>query len=185
MRKGSILILLSLLCFLSVGCTSTVSVVLLPDLESANESIDIQLAEKGYSLTNKTSEQKNEVYVSGQSYSKYTGYGTKMDNNYYLYAGYTYTNSNDDKVSYTVKYQVKTDGFEPANFVFADNISVIGCESTASGKYNEICGDSGVVKGTIKEAKRTAVSVYDSLKTYCAAFVGAIGGSLILCLLLL
>lgn len=81
MRKGSILILLSLLCFLSVGCTSTVSVVLLPDLESANESIDIQLAEKGYSLTNKTSEQKNEVYVSGQSYSKYTGYGTKMDNN--------------------------------------------------------------------------------------------------------
>lgn len=168
--------LLVAVCALSTSCTSPQTIVTTSALEATNNEIELRLKEKGYFVSNKSTDTKNELYVSGQSYSNYTGYGTKMDNHYQKYDTYSFVNEQGNKVSYTIKYTLnQTSNFDNFDVLYyVDNLSLVGCEATEPGKYSEICGDQGMVKNTFHGTPTKTIEVYDKAETTFAVTMGAL-----------
>ncbi|MCQ2281274.1 MAG: hypothetical protein MJZ99_01415 [Bacteroidales bacterium] len=175
-------------CALSASCTSPKIIVTTSDLESTNNEIELKLKEKGYVVSNKSTDTKNEIYVSGQSYSKYTGYSTEMDNHYQKYDTYSFVNEQGNKISYTIKYTpAQTSNYDTVLY-YADNLSMVGCEVTEPGKYSEICGDQGMVRNIFNDTQTRTIEVYDEAKidkavstaTFVVLIATLIGCSLVL-----
>lgn len=157
-------------CALSASCTSPKIIVTISDLESTNNEIELKLKEKGYVVSNKSTDTKNEIYVSGQSYSKYTGYSTEMDNHYQKYDTYSFVNEQGNKISYTIKYTpAQTSNYDHVLY-YADNLSMVGCEVTEPGKYSEICGDQGMIRNIFNDTQTRTIEVYDEAKIDKAVF---------------
>lgn len=131
---------------------------------------------EGYKPSGKSSERKNEVVVTGQSYSSQAGYGTRMDNNIYTFDTYKFTNNNKT-VSYSVKYQVGNGYKDNTTYVDA---SLIDCNCSDAEEYEEICGDNGIVKKIAKLTPDQTSSFFDAATTY----LGIIGGTLCASLLI-
>lgn len=108
---------------------------------NTTDKIQDDLGNLGYTLSGQKSEQKNEVSVSGVSYSRYWGYGSAMKNNYWTYSEYSFMDTLNNDVTYTLKYQEVED--------YVDAVELIGC--SARKNYNEICGSGGVVRTRIEE----------------------------------
>ena len=168
-----------LLLVLSYSCTTTKLVTSLNAYKDATSAISSALSEKGYSLSGMSQESKNEVYVSGTSYSRYTGYGTRMANDYWQYDSFTFTDSFNNNVNYMVKYQI-------INNDCIDNIEVVNCN--ASKDYNNICGSGGIIKTSVNYISNNPdeiITVPDPGKTVGAVLGGSLGVSLLAVLIVL
>ena len=151
-----IIILLAVL-VLSSGCTHKLYVTSKDYFKETNTRIQNELDLMGYSIIGEKSETKNEVYVEGVSYSRF-GYGSAMKNNYWTYGEYSFMDSTNNEVIYSLKYK------EGSNYV--QNVEVIGC--SAKKNHNEICGQDGVVKTNINNMNNnpdTYINVPDQAGT--------------------
>lgn len=129
------------------SCTTMVNVVSTDAYKNGIKSICEDLSQMGYELVGSSSEEKNEVAVSSVSYSRFTGYGSAMSNNYWTYASYQFVDSANNQVAFEVKYQLK----RSRGVDFVDNLDVLSCQ--ASKDYQNVCGASGVVKEKVYTVK--------------------------------
>ena len=60
--------------FFATSCYTTQGVVSNSMYENSRNQVASNMEANGYSLSGENHEEKNEVVVTGQSYSKYTGY---------------------------------------------------------------------------------------------------------------
>lgn len=161
------------------SCTTDLAVVSQSAYKQEMAALQNRMEERGYVLSGSSNNVKNEVAVNGVSYSRLTGYGTSMKNNYWNYDEYVFTDSANNTVSFTTKYMLKS-SVEKVTFV--DQLEVTGCN--ANKDYNEICSGSGEVKSTIRKLNDNpdrAVKVSNPGATTAAA----IGVSLGLCVIAL
>jgi len=174
--------LLAMLIMLS-SCTTTMQVVSTENFSQALSTVEEQLSENGYEISGMSDETQNEVSVTGTSYSYYTGYGSAMKNNYWQYREYSYIDSAENMVSYTVKFQLKKDIHGEA---FIQNLQVTNC--SANKKYATICGQDGIVKSNIEQVVNNpdkTVRVSDTGKTLLAVLGGTSLAAAILLIVLL
>ena len=182
-NKFLLLVLFVMAVLLFERCATTFQAVSASSFEETLDMITEQLGYEGYSLSGTSSETKNEVSVTGTSYSYYTGYGSAMKNNYWQYREYSYLDTANNNVSFTLKFQLKKDdkGVE-----YIQDLAVSNC--SASQNYSTICGMNGIVKANIQDAvdhPDATVSVTDHNKVLIGVSAGALGLLLLLSLLLL
>lgn len=181
--KRIIFMVICAVAILATSCTTTFQAVSLSSLKAANVAINDQLSDLGFQLSGQSNETKNEVSVTGTSYSRYTGYGTSMKNNYFQYQEYSFVDSADNNVSYVVKYQLKKDinGKE-----YVENLELTNCN--ANKKYNTVCGPGGIVKGNIQKVAGNPdiqVTETDSMGVILGITCGSLGACAIILLLAL
>lgn len=133
------LLLLALCLFFFSACTTKRYVTSKESFKKTTDQIEKELGNWGLSIVGEKTETKNEVSVDGVSFSPKTGYGSAMQNNYWTYGEYTFTDSENNEVIYSLKYEEGID--------FVGKVEVIGC--SAKKNYDEICGQNGVVKSNI------------------------------------
>ena len=113
-----------------------------------------------------------EVTVTGQSYSKYSGYGTLMGNNYITSDTYRFADTLGNSMDYTVSYQLKnSDGF-----YYVTDLQVKGCETSNVREYGNLCGPTSPTKTITNLSPDTSVSLFDANKTYILIGVLALIG---------
>lgn len=163
----------------ATSCTTTIPVVSKSALESTVIEVGNQLFDNGYTMTGISEETKNEVSVTGTSYSKYTGYGSAMANNYWQYNKYMYSDSLDNDVSFSIKYQLKKDD---NGKLYVQDLEMINCE--ASKDYNAICGGNGIVKKSIAETANNPDMVA-TIPNRTGTILGVTGGTIGICTIIL
>lgn len=167
------------------SCTTTFMAVSKSSLDAAVSHIDEEMWDRGYILTGQSDNTRNEVTVTGVTYSRYTGYGTAMKNNWWQTQEYVYTDSLDNSVSFTVKYQLKVDknGRE-----YVEGLEMTNC--SASKNYKSVCGLNGVVRESVENVANKPgmeVTVSNPGATAAGILMGSLGFSaviLIICLCL-
>ena len=121
------------------GCSTKRYVTSKESFKSTTDQIQNDLGNWGFSIVGEKTETKNEMAVSDVSYTASSGYGSAMKNNYWTYGEYSFADSNNNEVTYTLKYKEGVD--------FVQVVEVIGC--AAKKNFDEICGQNGVVKSNI------------------------------------
>lgn len=173
--KQLYLSILALLCLSS--CTTTYHVTSKASLDKALDNIAIELSNKGYYPAGTSTDTKNEVTVTGQSYSKYSGYGTLMGNNYITSDTYRFADTNGNSMNYTVSYQLKNNN----GFLYVTDLQIKGCETSNVKEYTNLCGSASPTKIIDSLPKDSSVNLYDNDKTY--VLVGVVGVlALIVCI---
>lgn len=182
MKKTTILILLFALMAAMSSCTTTIPVISVNAYKSVQDDIKSEMAEMGYSLSGEKSEQKNEVSVSGVSYSRWTGYGSALKNNYWNYSEFSFVDSANNNVSYTLKYKEYFDHGEKCIM----ETTLTGCN--ANKKYDEICGTNGLVKkkiGAMTDNPDKYIRVTDQAGTVVTVVGVTLGLSILTTILIL
>lgn len=156
----------------ATSCTTTISVVSKSALENTVAEVGNQLFDNGYTMTGVSNETKNEVSVTGTSYSRFTGYGSAMQNNYWQYSKYMYSDSLNNSVSYSIKYQLKKDY---NGKLYVQDLEMTNCE--ASKDYNAICGGNGIVKKNIAQTRNNPDMVA-TIPNPTGTILGVTGGTI-------
>lgn len=157
------LILLSIVAVVCLSsCTTTYSVTSKSTLDRGIDQVAIELQKKGYYPVGSSTDTKNEVTVTGQSYSEYSGYSTRMDNNYITSDTYRFADTLGNTMSYTVSYQLR----EKSGFYFVNNLQVKGCETSSVKEYGRLCGAESPTKIVSTLPTDASVKLYDETKTY-------------------
>lgn len=166
------------------SCTTTQMTISPQAFKSATDNVqsDITSIETGYELSGSGSESKNEVKVTGQSYSQYTGYGTLMDNDISFYDNYTYTDSEGNTIEYQLKYKRSND-YYGQEFIY--DVEVTKCNCGDKKIYSVVCGNNGIVKKITQITFDQQSVFFNKGKTYGAVFGITLGVSLIPLLFLL
>lgn len=184
LAKHYFILCLSLLLITSTSCTTTRKTISRHAYNSAVEDAkrNMSFFGSGYKLSGSGSETKNEIQVTGQSYSKYTGFGTLMQNDYSTYDSYLYIDSLGNEVEY--QYKFKT-GIDRNGKEYLYGIEVTKCNCQDNKIYPYVCGDTGFVK-KVTQVKPDQQSVFiDREKSLVASIVGGIGAGLLSILILL
>lgn len=148
--------------FSLTSCTTTYSVMSKASLDKALDNVAIELRSRGYYPAGTSTDTKNEVTVTGQSYSKYTGYGTRMDNNYITSDTYRFADTIGNTMNYTVSYQLRNNG----SFVYVTDLQVKGCETSNVKEYANLCGSSTPIRIIENLPPDSSIELYDENKTY-------------------
>lgn len=166
------------------SCTTTQMTISPRAYNSTVEEInsDISSIGKGYQLTGSGADAKNELIVTGQSHSKYSGYGTLMDNEKSIYNNYTYTDSIGNTIEFQIKHKNKVD-YNKNEYIYS--IEVVKCNCGDKKLYSVICGENGIVKKVTQITPDQQSNIYDVGKTYMTVFGISIGVSLLALLPLL
>ena len=163
------LFILIICCATFSSCYTTHNVISKTSLDRTIDSVAIELKSNGYYPVGTSTDTKNEVTVTGQSYSKYSGYGTRMDNNYITSDTYRFADTLGNSMDYTVSYQLnKSDGF-----YFVTNLQVKGCETSNPKEYEKLCGKYSPTKKITYLYPDKSVEVVDKEGTYAAIFLGS------------
>ena len=130
-----------LFCFTS--CMDTFYATKQSTFDKTIASVQGQLATEGLKSVGSSSDTKNNLYASGTSYSRYTGYGTKMENNFVTQDTYRFADDEGNTMNYSVSYSAKqtSDGVP-----YVENIEVCGCETSNPKDYERLCGNDSFVK---------------------------------------
>lgn len=134
-----------------------------------------------YQLTGFGSETKNEIIVTGQSYSQYSGYGTLMDNDYYTYDNYIYNDTLGNTIEIEFKYKRGTD-YHGSSYI--SKIEVTKCICEDKKYYNSVCGTSGFVKKVEQLTPDQQSVFYDKAASTLVGILGGIAGGTIIGLLI-
>ena len=177
------LFVLIICCATFSSCYTTHNVVSKTSLDETIDIVSIELKRNGYYPAGTSTDTKNEVTVTGQSYSKYSGYGTRMDNNYITSDTYRFADTLGNSMDYTVSYQLKkTSG----GFYYVTDLQVKGCETSNPKEYEKLCGKDSPTKLNITNLHPDkSVEVFDEGKTIATASVISIIGSILLLISLL
>ena len=159
-QQALLLSLITTLCLCS--CTTTYNVISKAALDQSIDRVAAEMEKYGYYPAGNSTDTRNEVTVTGQSYSKYTGYGTKMDNNYITSDTYRFSDTAGNTMNYTVGYQLR----QSSGLYYVTEVEVKGCETSNVKDYNKLCG-SDAPKNRISTLPADAtVELYDEAKTY-------------------
>lgn len=142
---------------LMASCTTSKQTISTSTYQREIETVNESLESMGYYLSGTSSDQKNEVYVSAVSYSSQTGYGSAMDNDYYWYDTYRFTDSANNTASYQVKYKL---GKDDRDKQYVTNVSVVGCDCSNKKDYATVCGKYGAIN-SLNYLKNDQVSVFN------------------------
>ncbi len=103
--------------------------------------VSADMAAKGYNAVGETNDTRNEIYVSGISYSEQTGYNTTLQNDVWNYSSYRYQNNEGDHAEIQLKYK---SGWDKDGLPFMCDVNVIGCMCNNRNDYAEVCGTGGI-----------------------------------------
>ncbi len=166
------------------NCTTTIPAVSLSAIDNTNNKIADSLKTMGYELSGKQTSQTNELHSVGVSYSKYSGYGTALSNDYWRHQTLTFLDSSYNSVSYTFKYQLVTNS-KGENII--RDFEMTSC--SASKDYKKICNEYGLIQKAFSECFESpdiTIEVPDKEKSMMGLGFGLVGGGMLLtCLLLL
>ncbi len=105
------------------------------------EEVSADMTDKGYNNVGETNDTRNEIYVSGVSYSEQTGYSTALQNDIWNYSTFLYQNVNGDRAEIQLKYK---SGWDKDGLPFMCDVNVIGCKCTNQTDYAKVCGTGGI-----------------------------------------
>ena len=142
MKRIAVCFIVSLIILLS-SCMEQRMVTSMEAFSIATNLIENELKEQGFTLSGSSKERKNELIVLGTSYSRYSGYGSKMGNVLWEYYNYTFEDSSKNEVNYEVKFRVQY----AQNVQYIENVEVTNC--SASRDFKNICGNYGAIKTAI------------------------------------
>lgn len=125
------------------SCMNTFYATKKATFEKALASVQTQMGKDGFKVVGSNSETKNNVYVSATSYSKYTGYGSKMENNFVTQDTYRFADEEGNTMNYSVSYSAKQ---TKEGVSYIEDIEVCGCETSNPKDYDRLCGNESLVK---------------------------------------
>lgn len=140
--------LLLLVFFGFTSCMDTYQVTRKTTYDGRIASIHSELSKQGFRSVGTNSETKNNVYVSATSYSKYSGYGSKMENDFVTTDTYKYADTTGNTMNYSVSYTLKNDAV--TGTLYVDNVEVCGCETSNPKDYEKMCGRYSMVRQKMK-----------------------------------
>lgn len=160
---------------LFASCTITQPVTSRSRFDKTVNEVKSDLARQGYAPSGSSSDTKNNVYVEGTSYSKYTGYGSKMANDYVTTDTYRFTHEDGSTMSFTVSYKAKQD--KTKGLVYVTEVSTAGCETSNAKQYDALCGSNSPIKKIDSIAQDASIEIPDVLgNTMLAVGLGALSG---------
>lgn len=183
MKKINTVLFLFVMAVFFTSCSTTLPVVTQTALDRTLSEINSDLSDYGYEMSGASNESKNEVSVSGVSYSRWTGYGSAMKNNYWQYDEYTYVDSLNNNVSFTIKYQRNKD---VDGRPYLQSLEMTNCYSNKN--YNTMCGKDGIVRGKIENLANNpdaSIEVENKEATVAGIVCSALGLSTLITLLIL
>lgn len=143
------------------GCTINHPVTSRSTFDSIVNDVKLDLARQGYAPSGSNTETKNNVYVEGTSYSKYTGYGSKMANDFVTTDTYRFTNEDGGTMSFSVSYKANQDASN--GLVYVTEVSTAGCETSNAKQYDKLCGSNSPVKKIDNIPQDASIKVPDIL----------------------
>lgn len=147
------------------SCTSTLRVTSYEEYGRSIRKVQEDLASKGYELSGHNEETSNSTVVTGTSYSQYSGYGTKMANDFFTHDNYSFSNSQGDVVEISLKVRERYSSYSDMNYL--ETVELLGCKTSKSSDYDKICGSKSVVKPTLGQVKKDIdVQVFSEAKSY-------------------
>ena len=158
------LMLLGVLFFFT-SCMDTYKVTKKSTYEKSVQSIRSQMATNGFRSTGVSTSTRNETVVTGTSYTKYAGYGTRMENNYITQDTYQFADTLGNTMNYSVSYTAKqTEGGVP----YVENVELCGCETSNPKDYERFCGRAGAVRRINNLPKDQEIEKVNMLNTTLA-----------------
>ncbi len=158
------------------SCTSSIPVTSVSEYNSNIQAMKSGLSEHGYYLSGIKNENGNNPYVAATSYSTQTGYGTKMENDYYTITTYNFANSEGDNAEILLKYRARYSSYSDCNYY--ETVSLIGCNTSKSADYQKICGSYAPVQRNVGNMQKDIdVDVYDEGKSYSLLLLLTLLGS--------
>ena len=146
------------------------------------QSVQSQMAQNGFSSTGSSTNTRNETVVTGVSYSKYTGYGSAMANNFITQDTYRFTDTLGNTMNYSVSYSAKQ---TREGVPYVENIEVCGCETSNPKDYERLCGKYGLLNKINNIPKDQTIEEVNILNTTLVLSGIVIGGSLLYTLVML
>lgn len=155
--------------FMFSSCTTTHTVTSKITFENAKNIIETNLNQNGYNLNGESHDEKNELVSTGVSYSKYSGYGSAISNDYYQFDTYKFCDTAGNTMDYTVKYKV---GIADEGYNYVDYIQVVGCNTSKSSDYDKLCNGNYSPSRTFSNLpKDSHKTTTDANATYTAITV--------------
>ena len=150
--------------------------------DEAIRSVQSQMASQGFSSTGSNTNTRNETVVTGVSYSRYTGYGSAMANNYITQDTYRFADTLGNTMNYSVTYSAKqtTEGIP-----YVENLELCGCETSNPKDYEKLCGNESVVKQINDVPRDLKVEKMNVMNTTLAITGITVGLSLLISLITL
>lgn len=161
MKKQRLLMILIASAATLMSCTITHPVTSRSTFDSTVNEVKSDLAKQGYAPSGSNTETKNNVYVESTSYSKYTGYGSKMANDFVTTDTYRFTHEDGSTMSFSVSYKSNQDASK--GLVYVTEVSTAGCETSNAKQYDILCGNNSPVKKIDKLPQDASIEVPDIL----------------------
>lgn len=167
-------------CFTS--CMDTFYATKRSTFDQTIASVQGKLASEGLKSVGSSTDTKNNLYAAGTSYSRYTGYGTKMENNFVTQDTYRFADAEGNTMNYSVSYSAKqsSDGVP-----YVENVEVCGCETSNPNDYERLCGNASVVKQINKVPKDQKLQQMNVMNTTLAVSGITVGLTLFIYLIAL
>ncbi len=176
------LLLFSLMCVL-VGLSSCMDTYYVSHKRTYDEkiqSIQSHMAEQGFNFTGSKTNTRNEAVVAGVSYSRYTGYGTAMANNFITQDTYNFADSVGNTMNYSVSYKAKQTS---EGVAYVEDVELCGCETSNPKDYDRLCGAKSSVKDVNDISRDLKIQEMNVVNTSLVAAVVILGLSTIVTLI--
>jgi len=167
MKKTFILSAIIVATMSLTACYSSQYVSTAQEFDHQMDIIKSELAAEGYNLTGVDQDSKNEVYVEAVSYSRFAGYGSKMNNNQVVLETYTFTKDKDNTLEFQVSFSPKYNGH--TDIIYYDNLALKGCKTNNAETYNKLCGSSSSAAKINNTPKTTEIKIFDYGKSFLTA----------------
>lgn len=119
----------------------------------------------------------NSVAISGNGSTKVntSSSETTTMGKYYI-DRYCFENENGESVEYQASYYKSTvkDKLSKQNVVVYNKVSLVGCTTSNKKKWDDVCGDGGIVARNIKQPQKQLIEVDDDASTISVAYVALI-----------
>ena len=126
------------------SCTTTYPVTSRSTFDKTIDEVKSDLAKQGYAPSGSSTDTKNNVYVEGTSYSRYTGYGSKMANDFVTTDTYRFSHEDGSTMSFSVSYKANQDPTK--GLIYVTEVSTAGCETSNAKQYDVLCGSNSPIK---------------------------------------
>lgn len=176
-------LLIIMLFAILASCTVSKPVISTSQLNDKTTSTINQItAFDTYKISEKKTDNQNDVVVAGATYSRFSGYSNLLQNDTRYNDAYIFKNVDNDIASFEVSYKLAVDR---ANIPYVYNVAVTNCKTDNINHYDIICGSNGFIKSLKTIQPDQSGTFYDANKTYLTIAGVSLGLSLLLCIPLL
>lgn len=160
------------------SCTITQPVTSKVVFDKTINEVKSDLAKQGYAPSGSSTDTRNNVYVEGTSYSKYTGYGSKMANDFITTDTYRFTHEDGSTMSFSVSYKANQDATK--GLIYVTEVSNAGCETSNAKQYEALCGSDSPLKKIDAIPQDSSIELPDVVgNTLLGIGLGVLAGGLV------